>query len=34
MPWGSRKHQLDKIEFIAPMDGYPYAKEHLHTSNL
>ena len=34
IPWSSRKHLLDKTEFIAPMDVYPYAKEHLHTSNL
>ena len=34
IPWSSRKHLLDKTEFIAPMDIYPYAKEHLHTSNL
>ena len=34
IPWSSRKHLLDKTEFIAPMDVYPYATEHLHTSNL
>ena len=34
IPWSSRKHLLDKTEFIAPMDVYPYAKEHLYTSNL
>ena len=34
IPWSSRKHFLDKTEFIAPMDIYPYAKEHLYTSNL
>ena len=34
IPWSSRKHLLDKTEFIAPMDIYPYAKEHLYTSNL
>ena len=32
IPWSSRKHFLDKTEFIAPV--YPYAKEHLYTSNL
>ena len=30
--WSSRKHFLDKTEFIAPL--YPYAKEHLYTSNV
>ena len=34
IPWSSRKHLLDKTEFIAPMDIYPYAKEHFYTSNL
>ena len=34
IPWSSRKHLLDKTEFIAPMDVYPYAKKHLHTPNL
>ena len=34
IPWSSRKYLLDKTEFIAPMDVYPYAKEHLYTSNL
>ena len=32
VPWSSRKHFLDKTEFIAPV--YLYAKEHLDTSNL
>ena len=34
IPWNSRKHFLDKTEFIAPMDIYLYAKEHIYTSNL
>ena len=34
IPWSSRKHLVDKTEFIASMDVYPYATEHLHTSNL
>ena len=34
IPWSNRKHLLDKTEFIVPMDVYPYAKEHLHTSDL
>ena len=34
IPWISRKHFLDKTEFIAPMDINPYAKEHLYTPNL
>ena len=32
IPWSSRKHFLDRTEFIAPL--YPYAKEHLYTSNV
>ena len=34
IPWSSRKQFLDKTEFSPPMDIYPYAKEHLYTSNL
>ena len=34
IPWSSRKHLLDKTEFIVSLDVYPYATEHLHTSNL
>ena len=34
IPWSSRKHLVDKTEFIASMDVYPYATEHLHTSDL
>ena len=26
MLWSSRKHPLDKTEFIAPMDAYPLQK--------
>ena len=34
MSWSSRNYRLDKTEFIAPMDAYPYEKKHLHTSYL
>ena len=34
IPWSSRKHFLDKTEFFAVMDIYPYAKKHFYTSNL
>ena len=27
MSWSSRKYPLDKIEFIAPMDAYPFEKK-------
>ena len=26
-----KKHLIDKNEFIAPTDAYPYAKKHIHT---
>ena len=32
IPWSSRKHFLDKTDFIAPV--YPYAKEHLYTLSI
>ena len=34
MPWNSKKHPLGKTEFIAPMDTFAYAKEHIHASSL
>ena len=33
IPCISRKHPLDKAEFIAPMKVTVCVKEHLHTSN-
>ena len=31
IPWSSRKHFIDKTEFITSVDIYPYAKEHFYT---
>ena len=34
MPWNSRKHPLCRTEFIAHIDTFTYAKEHLYPSYL